>query len=496
MTRAIARLSPWVVWLVVAVSVPWIISPTPAGASGVSVQVSAVTQTVTNAPASQTTATVGCPPGTVMVGGGIRAFHGTGDQIVTSTVYEPINGLVIKGTAPSDAVGGPAPANDPANWTAFGGFAGQSETGDDVTGFAMCSTGGPTHTALVTATVNGPSVASTTASVTASCPGGTRLVGGGAQTAPASSPSLKPVGSYPSDATGSTTTVTDPNSWTAVGESGGQASVTNTTTAFAVCSTDATLHTEVVRSDDVGHPAGQGNSNPGQDPVATATATCPAGTSLLDGGALADSSAAGGVQQGVHLRGSYPSDASAQPVADGAGAPRSWSTIVQSGGQATPGTNTHAFALCAQPIGPPADLSIVKYAFDDEGDYNTPWAGQPFYYVMVIHDAGPNPATGVLVTDRVPAGLTVNFASPTQGSCSVSSGTVTCSLGSLAAAGSKATAYVAIGVAPTSPGVVTNTATVRADQPDPNLSNNTSSLSSLVEPVDNDDCVPGVVCTI
>jgi alpha-tubulin suppressor-like RCC1 family protein len=338
--------------MLLTVSIPWVPQATPAEAAAVSVQVAAVTQTVTNLAASQTPATAGCPAGTVLVSGGIRVFHATGDQIIVSSTYEPINGLVVKGSLPTDASGTIVPSADPAHWTALGGFAGQSEAGDDVTGFAMCSTGGPAHTEVVTATVNGPVAAATVAVVTASCPADTRLVGGGAQTAPFSSPSLKPVGSYPSDASGSTATATDPNSWTAHGESGGQASISNTTTAFAVCSTDATLHTRVVRADVIDHPAGAGNSNPGQDPVATATATCPVGTTLLGGGALADGNApgpdGGNPQQGVHLRGSYPSSAAAAAVADGSPAPTSWSSIVQSGGQATPGTDTHAFALCLQ----------------------------------------------------------------------------------------------------------------------------------------------------
>ena len=129
-------------------------------------------------------------------------------------------------------------------------------------------------------------------------------------------PSQKPVGSYPSDPSGSTATVSNPNSWTAVGNSGGQTGSSNFTTAFALCASGLTVQTQVVRTDDVGHPAGGGDANPGQDPVATATATCPTGTTLLDGGMLADSSQPTGLQQGVHMRGDYPSDALANPAPD------------------------------------------------------------------------------------------------------------------------------------------------------------------------------------
>src|SRR5262249_34433342 len=49
----------------------------------------------------------------------------------------------------------------------------------------------------------------------------------------------------------------------------------------------------------------------------------------------------------------YPSDVAATPVADGTVNPRSWSSIVQSGGQNTPGTDSFAYALCTQPAAPP-----------------------------------------------------------------------------------------------------------------------------------------------
>jgi hypothetical protein len=77
MSRGIASLSRWLAALVTAVSVPCILAPTSAAAAGVSVQVAAVTQTVTNAPASQTPATAGCA---------------SGDRIVTSTVCSSNDG--------------------------------------------------------------------------------------------------------------------------------------------------------------------------------------------------------------------------------------------------------------------------------------------------------------------------------------------------------------------------------------------------------------------
>src|SRR5260370_40564643 len=78
MGRAIASVSRATVAMLLTVSIPWVAQATPAEAAAVSVQVAAVTQTVTNLAASQTPATAGCPAGTVLVGGGIRVFHATG----------------------------------------------------------------------------------------------------------------------------------------------------------------------------------------------------------------------------------------------------------------------------------------------------------------------------------------------------------------------------------------------------------------------------------
>ena len=68
------------------------------------------------------------------------------------------------------------------------------------------------------------------------------------------------------------------------------------------------------------------------------------------------------------------------------------------------------------------------------------------------------------MTDTLPAGVTYQSATPSQGTCSQASGTVTCSVGSLANGG---TATVAIAVTPQSAGTFTNTATVAGAQTDP-----------------------------
>ena len=146
----------------------------PPASAAVGIQVASVSQPMGNAAGTATNAVAQCPAGTVLVGGGIHLGRATD----TAT---PGDGLKVNGTVPSDSGGNPVAngAADPSFWTAVGGFGAVSEPGDQVTAFAMCSTGGPAHTVVSVASVNAPTASGATATVTAGCPAGTGLVGGG-----------------------------------------------------------------------------------------------------------------------------------------------------------------------------------------------------------------------------------------------------------------------------------------------------------------------------
>jgi hypothetical protein len=300
------------------------------------VRVATASAPMTAGSATATTTAVACPAGTRLVGGGM--WTGRADP---NDPAVPINGLRAKGTFPSDGDGNPLRAStaDLGLWSATGNFGGQSETGDQVTSLALCATKKFRHRVVAVASTAGPTGTQSVASATATCPAGTTAVGGGALATPAGSTSLKPIGSYPGTADGAMVAdgTLNPASWTAVGSSGGNGDPAAVTTAFAVCARPQGGQIRVTRVDGPGPRAGS--------TAVTIGATCADG--VLTGGGVYVDSPSGPLQGGVHLRGSYPSDAAGTPASGRTVNPSTWSGIVAAGGSSPGITAAHAFALCA-----------------------------------------------------------------------------------------------------------------------------------------------------
>lgn len=120
------------------------------------------------------------------------------------------------------------------------------------------------------------------------------------------------------------------------------------------------------------------------------------------------------------------------------------------------------------PAGPQADLSISKTAPDGVV------ANGQFTYALTAANAGPENATGVVVTDVLPAGLT--FVSSTCGA-TVAGSTVTWNIGALAN-GASQNCTLTVSQASASCPTVSNTATITGTQGDGNGSNNSSTASN------------------
>jgi len=124
--------------------------------------------------------------------------------------------------------------------------------------------------------------------------------------------------------------------------------------------------------------------------------------------------------------------------------------------------------------GPPPniDLSLLQ---SDSAD-PSPAGSQLVYTIRVTNNSAPL-ATGVVVTDTMPAAVTFVSASSTRGSCTRSGTTVACRIPSLAGG---TTATITLIVKPTTPGNIANSVNVAANEPDTNASNNSSTESTTI----------------
>jgi uncharacterized repeat protein (TIGR01451 family) len=144
-----------------------------------------------------------------------------------------------------------------------------------------------------------------------------------------------------------------------------------------------------------------------------------------------------------------------------------------SAGNVVPGLTTNsATATVLVANANSADMGIVKTAAP-----NPVSQGDNLTYTLAVTNGGPASATNVTVADTLPTAVTYVSVTTTAGTCSEAGGTVTCLLGTMANGG---TATITILTIAGTPGIVQNTATVTADQTDPNPANNSSTQTETI----------------
>src|SRR5438046_742986 len=125
------------------------------------------------------------------------------------------------------------------------------------------------------------------------------------------------------------------------------------------------------------------------------------------------------------------------------------------------------------------DLAIAEAASPDPV-----LAGEILSYAITVTNNGSNPATNVVVVDVLPAGTSFLTSAVPCAAPPASPNARTCALGALRP-GEARPFPIQVRVDPavvqaSGAGVLNNTASVSADEPDPDLSNNTLSVSTIV----------------
>ncbi|HTI99788.1 MAG TPA: Calx-beta domain-containing protein [Dongiaceae bacterium] len=136
------------------------------------------------------------------------------------------------------------------------------------------------------------------------------------------------------------------------------------------------------------------------------------------------------------------------------------------------------------------DISLALHAAP-----NPVGVGGALTYTLAVTNTGPSAATDVVITNYLPAGVTVQSVESSQGACVQNGAVITGSLGDLAG-GATATLEITVTV-PTTPTVLTNLAMVSRAEPDFTLSNNVvTSITSVQVPmasIDDANVVEGDV---
>ena len=120
------------------------------------------------------------------------------------------------------------------------------------------------------------------------------------------------------------------------------------------------------------------------------------------------------------------------------------------------------------------DLAITAFDAPDPAR-----AGDTLVFTYLVTNSGPAAASGVVISNRVPANTAPFFAQASQGSCVIADDLVLCALGTLQGGG---TASVTVHVIPQESGFLTNTVFISSASNELFLGNNRASSVTRVNP--------------
>ncbi|WP_424937091.1 MULTISPECIES: DUF6923 family protein [Bacteria] len=120
-------------------------------------------------------------------------------------------------------------------------------------------------------------------------------------------------------------------------------------------------------------------------------------------------------------------------------------------------------------MGPGADLAVTK-----SGD-ETFTPGEAYAYTITVKNNGAGVSSGSRVVDELPAGLT--SPSTATAGCSITSGTLNCTVGTLASGASTTIRVSGTAANDATVDSLRNTVTVDGNEADPNMGNNTATFA-------------------
>ena len=138
----------------------------------------------------------------------------------------------------------------------------------------------------------------------------------------------------------------------------------------------------------------------------------------------------------------------------------------------------------ARPQGAGCDMGALEALLADlavasAGPAGPTLPGGGLLYTIVVTNYGPADATGISLTDTLPAGVTFLSAETSQGSCEGDDGAIACELGALAT-GRSITIELQATVDPDTRGMLTNTVSVSAIETDLDVGNNSAAERAQV----------------
>ena len=140
--------------------------------------------------------------------------------------------------------------------------------------------------------------------------------------------------------------------------------------------------------------------------------------------------------------------------------------VPQQGAPGNSGGDLFLIRLGIVPPPPGIALSISK----TDGGFDPVYQGDDIEYEITVGNGGPGDATGVVVTDNLPPGVT--FVGSDPPGCTLSAGTLTCPIGNIPANAAPATITVTINATAPTLGSIENQVFVAANEPEADSTDN------------------------